>query len=134
VKVNRWHHLICSVDVAKGQILTWFDGKPLETIHLPQDFKFEVVGSTNEANDRAFTFANFSNGTVFHGYASDLMIYGRALTEAELAAASAQAVVELPKYPPPASSWPTIILIVATVGIAAGFLVWLRIRRDQAAR
>jgi len=127
VKVNRWHHLICSVNVAKKQILTWFDGKPLETISLPQDFKFDVAGSANEADDPVFTFVNFSNGTFFHGYAADLKIFGRALTEPELAAVSVQALAEMPTFPSSSSSSPTIVLVVA-IGVLAGFLVWARSR------
>src|SRR5436190_18183219 len=110
VKPHRWHHIICSVDITKRQILTWLDEKQLETVKLPEDFKFEVIGSPSDARERAFTFANFSNGSVFYGYAAELQIFGRALTDAELATASAAALEQMPAFPAPASAWPMFLL------------------------
>jgi hypothetical protein len=83
VKPGGWHNLTCSADFSRREILTWLDGLPLQAVHLPADFQLEIVGSSAEATDRAFTVCNYSNGSAFHGYLDNLMVLGRALNEAE---------------------------------------------------
>jgi len=65
VKPGHWHHVACSFDLARKQITTIFDGRILKPINLPADFKLGVIGSPLKDNDQEFTFANYSNGTVF---------------------------------------------------------------------
>src|SRR5262249_30761031 len=86
VRPGHWHNILCSVDLRRRQILTLFDGRALEPIDLPSNFKAEVIGSSEEATDRQFTFANYSNGSVFYGFAANLKIFGHALSQTELAA------------------------------------------------
>jgi hypothetical protein len=126
VKPSRWHNLICSVDLQRKKILTFFDGQPLDAITLPADFKLEVIGSPAEAEDREFTFSNLSNGSVFFGYAAHLKILGRALTEAELASLYNESVRERPKFPQAVFDWWPVVVIVAVAGVAVLLIVWLR--------
>jgi hypothetical protein len=126
VKPGRWHNLICSVDLQKRKVLTMFDGHLLEPITLPPDFKLAVVGSGVEASDRKFTFANYSNGSVFFGYAAHLKILGRALTESELASLYADSIRERPAFPSRQFPWPALILSLALAGLVVVLCLWLR--------
>jgi len=127
VKPNRWHHVLCSVNLGERRILTWLDGEELETIILPQDFKLEIVGSPDEATDQEFTFVNFSNGEVLNGYATELKVFGRALAKPELTAEATTAFANLPAFPGSSFPWAAILLILAIVGLAVLVLIRLRI-------
>jgi TonB family protein len=81
---GAWHNVICSADLSAGVIRTVLDGKALEDVQLPQDFRLEVVGSQREGGDKQFTFANYGIGTTFQGYVNNLRIYGDSLSAAEL--------------------------------------------------
>ena len=133
VTAGRWHQLICSVDLRQRKILTMFDGRLLESITLPADFKLEVAGSPGEARDREFTFSNYSNGSVFFGYAAHLKILGRALAESELADFYKESAAERPTFPAPRSEGSLLLLLAALAGLAV--LLWLRtrLRRRRAA-
>ncbi len=126
VKSDCWHNLICSVDLQRRKVLTMFDGHMLEPISLPPDFKLNVIGSSSEASEREFTFANYSNGSVFFGYAAHLKLLGRALSEPELANLYNDSVGERPKFPAPQFPWPAVILGVALVGLVVLLALWLR--------
>lgn len=115
VAPNRWHHLICSMDLKQRKIYTCLDGRQLETIALPPDFKLEVVGSQDDADDREFTFVNYSNGSVFYGYAAHLKIFGRALSETEIARLYAESDAERPTFPKTPSRWLAVILVSALI-------------------
>jgi len=126
VKAGRWHQLICSVDLRRRKILTLFDGRLLESITLPADFKLEVAGTPEEARDREFTFSNYSNGSVFFGYAAHLKILGRALGESELADFYKESAAERPTFPAPQSEGLLLLLLASLAGLAV--LLWLRTR------
>jgi hypothetical protein len=128
VKSGRWHHLICSADLQRRKIVTMLDGRLLEAIILPADFKFEVVGSNGEATEREFTFDNHSNGSVFLGYAAHLKILGRALTGPELAVLYDESIGERPNFPKAQFSWLTVILTFAVAGFLFLVLLWRRKR------
>jgi TonB family protein len=83
---GAWHNVICSVDLPAGLIRTVLDGRALPDVQLPQGFRLEVVGSEYEGRDKRFTFANYSNGTLFQGYVNNLRIYGDSLSGSELQA------------------------------------------------
>jgi hypothetical protein len=91
---RRWHNLVCSVDLPRRKIISMLDGRLLESITLPDGFKLSVVGSEAEAKDREFSFANYSNGSAYFGYAANLKVLGRALDEAELATLYAESTAE----------------------------------------
>jgi hypothetical protein len=84
VRFGQWHNLICSLDLQRKQIITMLDGHTLETVKLPEDFRFEVVGTDREPGDKELTFVNYSNGKVFNGYAAHLRVFSRALAASEM--------------------------------------------------
>ncbi|MGZ4972424.1 MAG: LamG-like jellyroll fold domain-containing protein [Limisphaerales bacterium] len=83
ISANRWHTLICSVDLASQRIVTFLDGEHLPDITL-SGFQFEVVGTDSEESDKAFSFRNNGNATRLYGYADNLRIYSRALTQEQI--------------------------------------------------
>jgi len=57
------------------------------------------MGSPDEDRDREFTFANYSNGSVYRGYAANFKVFGRALTAAETAPLPGGSFTGLPTFP-----------------------------------
>jgi len=53
-----------------------------------------VIGSSDHNSDKTFTFTNYSDGDVFHGYASNLIVYDGALSRDELGTLHRQMVEE----------------------------------------
>lgn len=84
LKTNEWQSVLCSVDASARKIITALNGQRLGDISLSSDFHFEVIGSPAESTDRLFTFANYSSGSAFHGYADNLKVWGRALGSSEI--------------------------------------------------
>lgn len=82
--VGEWHRLICSVNTREGVVRTYLNGLALEEVRLDDGFRFDVMGTSQDSNDKLFTFTNYSNGNAFHGYADNLMIFRRALTDQEM--------------------------------------------------
>jgi len=124
---GRWHNLICSVDLRQGKILTLFDGQHLETITLPSDFKLAVVESTNKISDAEFVFQNYSNGSVFFGYAANLRVLRRALAEAELGRLQAELAAERPRFPANRTSSRTVPALVVLAALVSS-VWWVRRR------
>jgi hypothetical protein len=85
VVTNQWQKLVCSVDLVQDRIITFLNGTRLEDILLPPGFQFNVQGTPNEPNEKNFTFTDYANGQVFYGYADNLLVFGGALTPAEIA-------------------------------------------------
>jgi hypothetical protein len=130
VKVNRWHNLICSVDLRRREILTEFDGQLLEPITLPADFKLEAAAEPDGASDRRFTFVDGSQGSVFYGYAANLKLIDGALGRAELHALHERSVAERPRFPKPIFPWPEVILgIVMSAAVVLVVLIFVRRRK-----
>ncbi len=126
VRPNRWHRLICSVDFSRKEIRTFFDGRELKLIKLPPEFKLEVLDSHYRDHDREFTFANYSQGSVYRGYAANLRIYSRALAPEEMALLSAGSFDGLPRF---ASRNPSSLYILVLLVSVPAILVVLVIRR-----
>jgi hypothetical protein len=135
VKPGRWHNLICSVDLHRGQIVTMFDGQLLEPIQLPSGFKLEVVGSPEEASAREFTFADHSNGSVFYGYVANLKVFARGLAGSDLAGLYSASLGERPTFPKRSFPWPAALLALATSLSIVVLLrqLWLRQRHGHPA-
>ena len=132
VKPGQWHNLICSFDLQRRQIRTMFDGQLLEPITLPPDFKLHVIGTSFDAADGEFTFANYSNGSVFFGYAAHFRILARALAEPELASLYSELSSELPNFPARHFPWVSVLLLMALAGPIFLFLLRLRKRLRSA--
>ncbi len=125
IRPNQWHTLICSVDLKKKQIQTVFDGRRLEVINLPLEFKLDVIDSPWEARDKQFTFANYSHGAVYRGYATNLKIFGHALSAQEIALLPPSNFTGLPTFQERVS--PLVFLVVlAFVGLVVFLLLFLR--------
>jgi hypothetical protein len=130
VETRRWHNLICSFDLKRRTILTYLDGKSLEKIQLPDDFRLEIIGSPDEPTDRSFTFINYSNGSTFFGHAANLKVFGSALNGPEIAKLYLESTAEHP------SSIPRNGRLLILNGILGGLFVivvsivaWSRRRR-----
>jgi hypothetical protein len=103
---KKWNVVACSVDIPARKVITAVNGKPSGVIELPNDFKYfdlpnEVGGVElpkeiyatrdrlkiqlmNKDTEKEWSFANYSNGSCFHGLVDELLIFGRALTAEEL--------------------------------------------------
>lgn len=120
VQVGQWHTLICSFDLQRKQIITILDGHTLETVNLPQNFQFEVVGTEREPGDKELTFVNYSNGKVFNGYAAHLRVFSRALAASEMTDLYSEFALERKSLPTLAGSgnrffWILFLLVVAAI-------------------
>jgi len=135
VEVKRWHSLICSVDLHAGTILTLLDGQLLETIQLPPDFKLNIIGAEAEPTDGNFSFANYSNGSVFYGHAAHLKVFRRALDRQELAdlhaAATSERAALKPKDPGTSLLWAAML---STAGLLLMLTLILLCRRRSRVR
>ena len=83
VETNRWHSLVCSVSFPLHTLRASLDGAPLPEVDL-QNYQLEVIGTEDEDSDKVFGFVNHGNGSAFHGFADNLMVFNRALTAAEI--------------------------------------------------
>jgi hypothetical protein len=128
VRPNRWHQVICSLDLKQRKIVTLLDGRQLETVLLPANFRLDIIDSAKDRGDRAFSFVNYSNGSVFYGYVASLEIFGHALTEPEMAGLSAELNAQRSKFPGMPVPWAALILGLAAAG-ALGFAALTRFRK-----
>jgi hypothetical protein len=120
VRVGQWHNLICSLDLQRKQIITILDGHTLETVNLPQDFRFEVVSTERESGDKELAFVNYSNGKVFNGYAAHLRVFSRALSASEMAGLYSEWALERKSLPALVGTGNRIfwfLLLIVIVGI-----------------
>jgi hypothetical protein len=85
IESNRWHSLVCSVDIAAQKVVLFLDHVRLPDVHL-QNFQFLVIGTEYEEWDNVFGFTDHSTASRFCGYADNLRVYSRALTADEIAA------------------------------------------------
>lgn len=99
VRLGEWHNLICSLDLQRKQVITVLDGHTLETVNLPEDFRFEVVGTEREPGDKEITFVNYSNGRVFNGYAAHLRVFSPALAASEMTDLYSESALERKSLP-----------------------------------
>jgi hypothetical protein len=80
---GHWTVVACGFDLATHKAVVYLNGRRIGQIDLPPDFKLEVVGSDQESSDKKWLFANYSNGNIFHGFVSDLIIYDKLLSAEE---------------------------------------------------
>jgi hypothetical protein len=128
VRPGEWHNLICSLDLQRKQVITILDGHPLETVHLPENFQFEVVGTPREFGDKELTFVNYSNGKVFNGYAADLRVFSRALDASEMTNLYANLVLERKNLPSLAGTGTRLLWLVLFVLAAVATIFWRSFR------
>jgi hypothetical protein len=128
---GHWHNLICAFDLERRTVVTFLDGEQLETVVLPDDFRLAIIDSPDVNKDKQFTFANYSNGSVFNGYADDLLVFGRALDAAEIKHFYAESASQKRKARPLTRGF---ILIAISIGGLLFAGLWFLIRGKQKKR
>ena len=73
-----WHHLVGTVGVSDNTTELWIDGVKRESIT-------NGVGTLNETINDASLFQNGADGSYFNGDVKDVAIYGRQLSDLEIA-------------------------------------------------
>jgi len=131
---GRWHSLISSLDLKRGKVLTILDGQRLNDVTLPADFALRIIDSPEAAKDKEFTFTNYSNGEVFHGYAARLRILGRALTDGDLRSLIAAVAAEAPRLVPTTASRHLPFSIFGVTLILVAVWAWRRQLQRQGRR
>lgn len=81
-----WTVIATGFDLASRRVVVYVNGNKIAQLALPPGFALEVVGSDWEASDKEWLFTNYSNGKVFHGFVSDLVIYDKLLSDSEFRA------------------------------------------------
>ena len=81
---GQWHTLACAFDLEQRTIRVVVDGRLLPPVHLPADLQLRVLSSRTAADERNFTFANYSNGQAFCGYVGRLRVFDGACSPEEL--------------------------------------------------
>lgn len=85
INEGEWTVVACGVDVVLGKLTVYLNKVKVAEVELPRRFRFEVEDSVFAKTDKAWTFTNYSNGTVFHGLMDEMIIYERMLSEEEFA-------------------------------------------------
>ncbi|HVX11620.1 MAG TPA: redoxin family protein [Pirellulales bacterium] len=86
---GKWTGIACAVDLQQGNVLVYADGQQADEFTLPPDFKLAIIGNKRfEERDKVWTFSNYSNGNVFFGLVDELLVYGKPLSDDQLAAMS----------------------------------------------
>lgn len=80
IRPNEWTVVACTVDIPNRRVVVYRDGNVVGTVTLPSDFVYDARG-----NDKEWSFTNYSNGTGYHGWIDDLVVYGTVLTAREVA-------------------------------------------------
>jgi hypothetical protein len=85
-------------------------------VKLPDNFRLEIIGSSDDESDREFTFTDYSKGSVAFGYAASLKIIQGALSEFEMANLSALFPKECAAFTPrPSHPWHIILTILGVL-------------------
>jgi hypothetical protein len=132
IRLGEWHNLICSLDLPRKQVTTFLDGHPLEIINLPENFRFEVVGTDRETGDKELTFENFSNGKVFNGYAAHLRVFSRALAPSEMTDLYSELALERKSLPTLVGKGPRLLWLVLFVLAVIVTVFWRKSRNAKA--
>jgi hypothetical protein len=131
VRLGQWHNLICSFDLQRKQIITILDGRPLETVHLPQNFQFEVVVTDRESGDKELTFENYSNGKVLNGYAAHFRVFSRALEASEMTDLYSDLALERKSLPDLVGAGPRLLWLVLFVLATIVTVFWRKSRNAK---
>jgi hypothetical protein len=131
VPTGKWHNLICAFDLERRTVVTLLDGEQLETVVLPVEFKLAIIGSPDASKDKKLTFADYSCGSAFNGYADNLLVFGRALDAAEIKRFYDASAKERRKGWPPTRGP---ILVAISIGGMLFVVLWFLIRGKQKKR
>jgi hypothetical protein len=84
LEAGKWTVVACSVDIPGRKVIASLNGEILAEFELPEGFEPTVAGGRFRDSDKVWTFSDHSNGNTLHGLVDELMIYGRAMSAAEL--------------------------------------------------
>ena len=86
---GKWTGIACAIDLQQGNVVVYADGEQADEFTLPPGFKLAIIGNKRfEERDKVWTFSNYSNGNVFCGLVDEFLVYGKTLSDDQLAAAS----------------------------------------------
>jgi hypothetical protein len=77
----EWHTVIVVVNVPASRVQVVLDGQALAPVELDSDFSWR----TDTTGPADFTLANYLTVGAFYGYVDNLVVYGHALSDGELA-------------------------------------------------
>lgn len=79
LEVNKWHSLVCGVNLRSKTVTTYLDGDQLPRIKLPDNFKLAILegdtGLVRKARERSWYLSNYSTHQVFHGLIDELAVF-----------------------------------------------------------
>ncbi len=78
IKLNQWYVLAVSFDLHKKEVRMMLNGKS-DSFTLPDDFRFNVLGTSMEQRDKNISFPYYHDGTSFFGELDYLRVYGDAI-------------------------------------------------------
>lgn len=79
VTPEKWHNLICAIDVEQRIVRVMLDGKRLDDLLFDEDVSFEWIAE-KWTQDKQFCFMSWGNGQLFEGFVDNLFIYDDTLT------------------------------------------------------
>ena len=85
VRPDVWTVIACTVDLPNHRVNVYQDGKNVGAIDLPQNFVLDALNRDVKGGDKVWSFTNYSNADVFHGWVDDFAVYGRVLTDEDIA-------------------------------------------------
>jgi hypothetical protein len=86
LRADMWSAVVCSFDEKGKKVLVGIDGTSPHEIQLEEDFTLEIdlADEATRQRDKVWTFTNYSNGGVLHGYVDEMAIYNVALSAEDL--------------------------------------------------
>src|SRR5262249_36552204 len=66
LKPNTWTLIAAGLDLPRNQAFVSLNGSDLQTFDLGNGFNLDVIGTSEEQRDKAWTFTNYSDGNTFH--------------------------------------------------------------------
>ncbi|MCX6847721.1 MAG: hypothetical protein NTY98_02265 [Verrucomicrobia bacterium] len=98
IKTGQWTTLAVSCDVKVHRLAVYMNGRHVAKIAIPLDFKFDVIGTSYERGDKAWTFTDYSSANTFKGLVNELVVYNRVLLDVQVE--SLQFTARLPNKTP----------------------------------
>jgi hypothetical protein len=85
IRPEVWTVVVCTVDLPNHRVVTYQDGKNVGPIDLPNNFELDALKQDFKGGDKVWSFTDYSDGDVFHGWVDDLAVYGSVLTDDDVA-------------------------------------------------
>jgi hypothetical protein len=131
IELNRWHNVICSFNMKARQIVVALDGRILEPVVLPNDFKIQHADKTGDRLDKTFCLQNYSDGAAFFGFANNLKVFAHPYSNNEILALYAADEPSRRLWKASAGANYAWIVYGSAFVVVVGFAFW-RVRRRKA--